>query len=182
MQRGCRLQESNEYLEGLKSFSESVKQQFKIHSIPAEQLKPIEESMKQLVREVKGIGNLQQINDIKRKKINAQLIDIAQKVIDALPRTQTTIDIFSSLRSFEKLMGVDAIENLESIQRILDGSKRIYQRAPDENFQIKNLDRMHMPEKKGGPTVTQSPPSIIPPPRVSKGDETKEIPVSKTKR
>jgi hypothetical protein len=47
------LHESNEYLEALKSFSEAINQQFKSRNISPEQLKPIEESIKELVKEVK---------------------------------------------------------------------------------------------------------------------------------
>ena len=43
--RGLPLQKPNEYLDELKSFSESIKQQFKEYNIAAEQVKPIEESL-----------------------------------------------------------------------------------------------------------------------------------------
>ena len=46
------LQERNEYLKGLKSFSESVTQRFKALNIPAESVKAIEESVNELVEKV----------------------------------------------------------------------------------------------------------------------------------
>jgi hypothetical protein len=42
---------SNEYSVALKSFFEVINQQFKAHNIPAEQAKPIEESVKVLAKE-----------------------------------------------------------------------------------------------------------------------------------
>jgi hypothetical protein len=66
------LHELNEYLEG-KSFSESIKQQFKAYNIPLEEFKPIEESVRQLVEEVEGIQKPEQIDEMKKKNINSFL-------------------------------------------------------------------------------------------------------------
>jgi len=68
------LHEPNEYLEGLKSFSESIKRQFKAYNIPPEEVKPIEESVRQLVEEVESLQKPEEIDEMKKKN-NIQSIN-----------------------------------------------------------------------------------------------------------
>jgi hypothetical protein len=63
----------------LKSFSEAFNQQFKIHNIPAEQLKPIEESMKELGKEVENIEEPEKISSVQNLK-DFNFIRIASKL------------------------------------------------------------------------------------------------------
>jgi hypothetical protein len=113
------LHESNEYLEGLKSFSESIKQQFKTYNIPAEQIKPIEESVRQLVEEVEGIRKPEEIDEIKKKNINLKLVEMVGRVIKALPikKEAETLRVFTPLAPFVKIIGEEVPQIVESIQK-----------------------------------------------------------------
>jgi Caspase domain len=86
-----------EYLDSLKAFSESVDRQFKTKNISTEKLKPINESVKELVKEVESLQEPEKISDIKRENLNKKFIDIVGKVIDALSITPETRSIFFSL-------------------------------------------------------------------------------------
>jgi uncharacterized protein YjbI with pentapeptide repeats len=111
------LHEPNEYLEALKSFSESIKQQFKTYNIPAEQVKPIEESIKELVEEVEGIQKPEEMNEIQKKNINLKFVDVAERVIKALPAKEAeTLRVFTPLMPFVKIIGEGVRQIVGSIQ------------------------------------------------------------------
>jgi Pentapeptide repeats (8 copies) len=117
------LHEPNEYLEGLKSFSESIKQQFKTYNIPAEEVKPIEESVKELVEEVKDIQEPEEIDGIKKKNINLKFVDMAKRVIKSLPTKEAeTLRIFTPLIPFAKIIGQEVPQIIGSIQKSISGT------------------------------------------------------------
>jgi uncharacterized protein YjbI with pentapeptide repeats/uncharacterized caspase-like protein/Tfp pilus assembly protein PilF len=97
----------NEYVESLKAFSNDINQQFKTYNIPKEELKPIEESIIELRKEVENITQKpDKVSSMKKKNLNSKFIDIVNRVIDTLPKTnEQTLDLFGSLNSFEKLIG-----------------------------------------------------------------------------
>jgi uncharacterized caspase-like protein len=106
---------SNEYLEALKSFSEAINQQFKSHNISPEQLKPIEESIKELVKEVKNIKEPETINEIEKKNLRAKFADVVQKVIQPLPKSSEALDAFTAIAPFSKLLGEEVPQLAETI-------------------------------------------------------------------
>ena len=112
------LQERNEYLKGLKSFSESVTQQFKAFDIPVELVMQIEESVNNLVEEVRHIREAHEIDEIKKKEINSKFVDMVQRVISALATKKAdTPGIFTSLAPFAKITG-EVSQIVESIRKI----------------------------------------------------------------
>jgi len=122
------LHESNEYLEGLKSFSESIKEQFKTYNIPAEEVKPIEESVKELVEEVKDIQKPEEIDGIKKKNVHLKFVDMAERVIKALPTKEAeTLHVFTPLTPFVKIIGQEVPQIVGSIQ------KKIYSTLNEED-------------------------------------------------
>jgi len=120
------LHEPNEYLEGLKSFSESIKRQFKAYNIPPEEVKPIEESVRQLVEEVESLQKPEEIDEMKKKNINLKLVDMAQRVIKALPaRKAETLRVFTPLVQFAKITGKEVPQIVDSIQKTPIGPQLI---------------------------------------------------------
>jgi hypothetical protein len=109
------LQKSNEYLEALKSFSKAINQQFKSHNISPEQLKPIEESIKELVKEVEDIKEPEKINNVEKKNLHTKFTEVAQKVIQPLPKTSETLSTFTSLEPLNKLLDEGVPQLAETI-------------------------------------------------------------------
>jgi tetratricopeptide (TPR) repeat protein len=108
------LHESNEYLEALKSFSEAIYRQFKSHNISSEQLKPIEESIKELVKAVEDIKEPEKINLERKIGLRQKFIDMIQKVIHPLPKPAEEIQrTFINLSPFSKLIGDDVQQLVE---------------------------------------------------------------------
>jgi Caspase domain len=112
-----------EYLDSLKAFSESVDRQFKTKNISTEKLKPINESVKELVKEVESLQEPEKISDIKRENLNKKFIDIVGKVIDALSITPETRSIFSPLTRFDKLHGGTIQEIVDAMSRYMSKPK-----------------------------------------------------------
>jgi hypothetical protein len=106
--RNCKglpsLRPTNEYEEALKSFSEAIVQQFKAHNVSLEQLKPIEDRIKDLIREVENIKQTEKINEAKRENLRTKLTELAQTAIQPLPKSPETHDAFSPLKPFSKLV------------------------------------------------------------------------------
>jgi len=117
------LHEPNEYLEELKSFSESIKQQFKTYNISAEEVKSIEETVKELVEEVKDIEKPEEIDGIKKKNINLKFVDMAKGIIKALPTKKAeTLRVFTPLMPFAKIIGQEVPQIVDSIQKNISGT------------------------------------------------------------
>ena len=71
---------SNEYGTSLKSFSESLNRQLKVNNVPPEKVKPIQESINELVKESEGIKPDQQVDTIKQSDLKSKFINVAKHV------------------------------------------------------------------------------------------------------
>ena len=110
--------EANEYLESLKLFSKAINEKFNANNIPKEQLKPIEESIKEFGEEVKDINlDPEKISWIEKKDLKTKFVAVAEKVIKALPRTGETLGVFKPLVPFSKLIGEDSQQIVNTIQK-----------------------------------------------------------------
>ncbi len=109
------LSYTKEYLDGLNSFSESIRQQFKDYDIPLRFFKPIEESIKDIVKEIGIFQKSNEFDDISKNKIYVKIITLVRQVIENTPRKKNTLDVFKPLLLFNKLIGPE-----KGLQQILE--------------------------------------------------------------
>jgi tetratricopeptide (TPR) repeat protein len=115
-------QKINQYVESVKSFSEAIVQKFKVYNIPAEQLKPIEESVKDLAKEVEDIQEPEKITWIKKKNLDRTFVDVVSNVIKALPRAEERAAIFDPLNPLGNLIadGQGIQQTVKEIEKDVD--------------------------------------------------------------
>jgi hypothetical protein len=109
----------NEYLEGLKNFSERLNEQFKINQIPPEKVQQVQQSVTDLQKEIQEIkpGTEANINAGKRLVIEGKTTTLVEKVIDALPAAAEVVATFTPLAPFSKLIR-------KGVQQIVDVVKQ----------------------------------------------------------
>jgi hypothetical protein len=107
----------SEYANSLKSFSESINKQLKTNNVPSEKVKPIQESINELVKESEGIKPDQQVGIIKQSDLKSKFINVAKHVLNVLPKTTETIAAFTPLAPFSKLIGEVTQHLVEAIQK-----------------------------------------------------------------
>ena len=98
--RGLPNLKTNEYLEALKSYSEAISHQFKTFHTPTFRVLPIEEKMKDLVKEAEKIEWSKQISLTKKKNLTYKFFELTEKVMAVLPDTSA----FDILAPFDKLI------------------------------------------------------------------------------
>jgi hypothetical protein len=103
----------SEYAESLTKFIE----EFKKYNIPPEQVKPIQDSLNDVTKEVEGIKTEEKISTVKQKNINSKFSIFAEKVLKVLPKTVETVSAFTPLAPFSKLIGEGVQQLVEAIQR-----------------------------------------------------------------
>lgn len=102
-----------EYAESLKAFMKEIK----TYDIPSEQIKPIQDSLNSLTKEVEDVKPDEKINTVKQKVLNSKFSIFAEKVLKALPHTAETVVAFTPLAPFSKLIGEGIQELVEAIQK-----------------------------------------------------------------
>ena len=107
----------SEYANSLKSFSESVNQQIKANNVPPEKVKPIQESINELVKESEGIEPGQSVGVIKQSDLKSKFINVAKHVLKVLPKTAETVAAFTPLAPFSKLIGEATQHLVEGVQK-----------------------------------------------------------------
>jgi uncharacterized protein YjbI with pentapeptide repeats len=118
------LHQPNQYLQSLKLFSKEIKQQFKIHNIPADKLEPIEDGLKELTEEVRDIHERPEvISSLKKRDIDTKFTNVTREVIRILSLKSDSLTIFSVLSPFSHLIGTDIQQKAESVQKEFDRSK-----------------------------------------------------------
>jgi hypothetical protein len=103
----------SEYAESLTKFIE----EFKKYNIPPEQVKPIQDSLNDVTKEVEGIKPEEKVSTVKQKNINSKFSIFAEKVLNVLPKTVETVSAFTPLAPFSKLIGEGVQQLVEAIQR-----------------------------------------------------------------
>jgi archaellum component FlaC len=103
----------SEYAESLTKFIE----EFKKYNIPPEQVKPIQDSLNDVTKEVEGIKTEEKMSTVKQKNINSKFSIFAEKVLKVLPKTVETVSAFTPLAPFSKLIGEGVQQLVEAIQR-----------------------------------------------------------------
>jgi uncharacterized protein YjbI with pentapeptide repeats len=103
--RGLQYSEANEYLEALKSYSEALSKQFKTLHTPTSKVISVEEKVKDLVKEVEGIVQPEQITLTKRKDLSEKFTDMVERATAALLDTT----VFAILEPFNKLIQLQRI-------------------------------------------------------------------------
>jgi preprotein translocase subunit SecD len=107
----------SEYANSLKSFTESINQQLKANNVPPEKVKPIQESINELVKESEGIESSQQVGIIKQSDLKSKFINVAKHVLKVLPKTAETVTTFTPLAPFSKLIGEATQHLVEGVQK-----------------------------------------------------------------
>lgn len=108
---------SDEYANSLKSFSESLNRQLEANNVPPEKVKPIQESINELVKESEGIKTDQQVGIIKQSDLKSKFINVAKHVLTVLPKTTETVAAFTPLAPFSKLIGEATERLVEAVQK-----------------------------------------------------------------
>jgi hypothetical protein len=109
----------NEYSKGLADFSERLNEQFRKQNIPQEQVKPIQDNIDELTKEVEDIkpGEEQQIDYVKQTNIESKFASLVQNVLKALPQAAETVATFTPLAPFSKLIGKSVEHIVAAIQK-----------------------------------------------------------------
>lgn len=108
---------SSEYAGGLKAFSESINQQLKANNVPPDKVKPIQESINELIKESEGIKPERQVGVIKQSDLKSRFINVARHVLKVLPKTTETVAAFTPLAPFSKVIGEATQYLVEAIQK-----------------------------------------------------------------
>lgn len=106
-----------EYSNSLKSFTELINQQLTANNVPPEKVKPIQESINELAKEVEGTKPDQQVGVIKQSNLKSKLINVATHVMTVLPKTAETVAAFTPLAPFSKLIGEATQRLVEAVQK-----------------------------------------------------------------
>ena len=101
----------SEYSKALKDFSEKLNQQSLSNKIPKQEVKPIENEIKELVKDVEKIKNVESVTPTERRILNGKFAGMVEKVLKVLPKTVEVISTFTPLSPFSKIIG-ETVENL----------------------------------------------------------------------
>jgi hypothetical protein len=104
---------SKEYADSLKAFMEQIEH----YNIPEEQIKPIQDGLNDLTKEVEGIKPEEKVGTVKQKTLNTKFSIFVEKVLTVLPKTAETVTMFTPLAPFSKLIGEGVEQLVQSIQK-----------------------------------------------------------------
>jgi hypothetical protein len=102
-----------EYADSLNAFIEQIKN----YNIPPEQIKPIQDGLNDLTKEVEGVKPEEKVNTVKQKALNSKFSIFAEKVLKVLPKTAETVATFTPLSPFSKLIGEGVEQLIQTIQK-----------------------------------------------------------------
>jgi len=105
----------NEYAKSLTAFAENLNKEFEEYKVPEVKAKQIQKSIVDLGKQVEDVtpDKEGEINYIKQTKIEAQTVDLVDKVLDAIPPAAETVALFTPLYPVNKLIrkGVQEVVN-----------------------------------------------------------------------
>ena len=96
-----------EYSDSLKAFMEQITK----YKIPRENIKPVEDSINDLTKEIEGIRPEEKTSIVRQKVLNSKFSVFVDKALKALPKTTEVLSSFTPLAPFSKLIG----EQVESL-------------------------------------------------------------------
>jgi hypothetical protein len=102
-----------EYADSLKAFMEQIKN----YNIPPEQIKPIQDGINDLTKEVEGVKPEEKVSTVKQKALNSKFSIFVEKVLKVLPKTAETVVTFTPLAPFSKLIGEGVEQLVQTIQK-----------------------------------------------------------------
>lgn len=126
--KGKLSQDSNVYLEALKTFSVKIDEQLIKYNITAKERNQVEKSMNDLVAEVDRITP-PEIPSISKRIISLRLEDVVEKILSAFPTTSEVIDSFRALNPLTDITEV-------KIEEILKGKRKQIDRVHSASLQI----------------------------------------------
>lgn len=101
----------SEYSKALKDFSEKINQQSISNKIPKEEVKPIENEIKEIAQDMKKIKNVESVSPTERRILNGKFAGLVEKVLKVLPKAAEVVSTFTPLSPFSKIIG-ETVENL----------------------------------------------------------------------
>jgi hypothetical protein len=110
---------NSEYANALKKFSETLNRQLEGKQIPEEQVKEINDSIREIDEEIQDLKPGQQLGEIKKSDIKSKLFRVAKNVLKVLPHAAETVALFTPLAPFSKVIGEGSCYLLEAIQKEL---------------------------------------------------------------
>ena len=102
-----------EYADSLRTFMEQIKN----YNIPPEQIKPIQDGINDLTKEVGGVKPEEKVSTVKQKALNSKFSIFVEKVLKVLPKTAETVVTFTPLAPFSKLIGEGVEQLVQTIQK-----------------------------------------------------------------
>lgn len=112
---------SNEYIQSLKTFSETINEQLKGLKIPEEQVKSINSTITDLAKEVEDIKPGKKEEDeldyVKQTNVQAKTASLIQKVLSVLPQTIEVATTFTPLSPFSKVIGKGIQDIVDAINK-----------------------------------------------------------------
>ena len=88
----------------------------KEHNISQEKAAPVQESINELVKEVKGIKPEEKINIERKEDIRAKITKVAIRLLNILPKGAEVVTAFTPLAPFGKIIGKRVEEIVNAIQ------------------------------------------------------------------
>jgi hypothetical protein len=109
---------SNDYMQSLKLFSETINELVKGVRIPEEEIKSINESITDLANDIKVIrqGKENEIGYVKKRVIESKTATLIEKVMNVLPKAAETAAAFTPLAPFSNLIGKGVQEIVNAIK------------------------------------------------------------------
>jgi uncharacterized protein YjbI with pentapeptide repeats len=96
----------NQYQESLRSLSEVIADKFRSYNIPAAKLKPIEESIKEVAKEVEQIKKPEDFSPKQKHNIEANLKNICIKILEYRLSNWETNELIKQLGDFSRSIGL----------------------------------------------------------------------------
>ena len=145
----------NKYVKDLRAFGALIEKQFKSLSISSEDLKNVEESIKELEKEIEDIDG-ERLTETRKRDIKTKLLTVLEKITGIiLIENENTLNDFVSLNSFNELIGEDILSVLHSLKGFrrtnmyLEGL-RSFSEAIQEQFSVNNISSEQLvPIKEG---------------------------------
>lgn len=105
----------NEYSDSLKAFSNNLNEVFQKYQVPDDITNEIKKTIVTLGKEIESVtpGKEKEINYVKQAKIEYQISDLADKVLNVMPTAIEIVSMFTPLSPFSKFInkGVEQIVN-----------------------------------------------------------------------
>jgi hypothetical protein len=109
----------SEYSKALKDFSENINQKCISNKIPKEEVKPIENELKEIAKDVEKLENIESVTPTEKRLLNGKFAVMVEKVLKVLPKAAEVVTTFTPLSPFSKIIGESVEKVVTEIQKSL---------------------------------------------------------------